>query len=239
MKILREIYVSKKTWIIFVAVCVLVFGGLVFYSQRDKIDVSSVDTNSLIAASDANGQIADHIDGNKDAKVTLIEYGDYQCPGCGAAHPKVKSLVEKYGDNIAFVFRNYPLTGIHPNARAAAAAVEAAGLKGKYWEMHNIMYESQNEWSEVSADKRGELFKGYAEQAGVKGADYDAALSEQSAKINSKISFDQALGRKVNVTGTPTFYLNGTLVDSATFDDEAKFEKAITDELRKQGVKVE
>lgn len=229
---------STKTWIIFIAFCVVLFGGLIVYSQRDRVDVSTVDANSLIAASDQSGQIADRIDGNKDAKVRLIEYGDFQCPGCGAAHPKVKTLMEKYGDNVAFVFRNYPITSIHPNARAAAAAVEAAGQMGKYWDMHNLMYESQSEWSEASASDRSGIFRGYAEQVGLNGDAFDKTLSEQAGRINAKINFDQALGRKVNVTGTPTFYLNGKVVESETFGDEAKFEKAIVDELKRQGVTV-
>src|SRR4051812_16240717 len=117
---------SGKGWIIFGAICVVLFGGLVFWSGRDRVDVSSVDTNKIQPASSDSGNIGDHVFGNKDAKVVLMEYGDFQCPGCGSAHPTVKALSEKYKDQLAFVFRNFPLTSIHPNARAAAAAVETA-----------------------------------------------------------------------------------------------------------------
>ena len=230
---------STKTWIIFAAVCVVLFGGLIVYSQRGRADVSSVKQNSILAASEASGNIADRVDGTKGAKVTLIEYGDFQCPGCGSAHPTVKSLVEKYGDDMAFVFRNYPLTDRHPNARAAAAAAEAAGQLGKYWEMHNLIFESQDEWSDASADQRGTLFKGYAGQVGLNGNTFEKTLKDQSERLNRKISFDQALGRKVKVSGTPTFYLNGTLIDSEAFSSQESFEKILTDEFKKQGVSIE
>lgn len=215
------------------------FGALVALSQRDKVDVSSVDTNKILAATDDSGNIADHVDGNKDAKVRLIEYGDFQCPGCGGAHPIVKSLTEKYGENMAFVFRNFPLTGIHPNARAAAAAVESAGIMGKYWQMHNLVFESQDEWSDASSQDRTAIFKRYAKEIGLDEAKFDQNLRDASDQINKKIAYDQSLGRKIKVSATPTFYLNGTLMTQEQTSSQEVFEKAITDELKKQGVSVE
>ncbi len=229
---------SGKAWIIFVAVCVVLFGSLVIWSSRDRVDVSGVDTNKIQSAADASGGIGDHLYGNKAAKVVLVEYGDFQCPGCGSAHPTVKALSEKYEDQMAFVFRNFPLTSIHPNARAAAAAAEAAGKQGKYWEVHNALFESQNEWSNASTSERGSLFAGYAEQAGLNKQSFSQTLNDQSAAINKKINFDIALGRKINVSGTPTFYLNGMKLTDEQFNSPEAFEKALLDEFKKQNVTV-
>jgi protein-disulfide isomerase len=200
---------NKVTWIIFGAVIVLVFGGLVVYSHASNpgIDVGSVDTNSTIAASKQNGQIADHTFGKIESKVVFVEYGDFQCPSCGSAHPQVQAATEAYKDKVLFIFRNFPLTTIHPNARAAAAAAEAAGLQGKYWEMNNTLYGSQADWENLTGDQRTNIFTGYAGQLGLDEAKFKTDLA--SSAVNSKISFDQAIGKKINVNATPTFYLNG------------------------------
>ena len=207
------------------AICVVVLGVLVMTSNTKKVDVSSVDGNSILNASDDNGNIADHVFGKADSKVVLVEYGDYQCPGCGSAYPIVKTLSEKYQDQMAFVFRNFPLTSIHPNAKAAATAAEAAGLQGKFWEMHNQLYESQDSWKSLNSSTRGEYFKTLATKAGVDGAKYDTDYTGQA--IGKKIAFDMALGKKSNVSGTPTFYLNGKVVDQYVKD--GKFVSANTD----------
>lgn len=227
---------STKAWIIFTAVCVIVFSGLVIWSARDRVDVSKIDTNKLQSKSGSSGKIGDHVFGNTKAKVILIEYGDFQCPGCGSAHPIVKTLSEKYKDEVAFVFRNFPLTQIHPNARAAAAAVEAAGMQGKYWEMHNLVFENQTEWSNASATDRGELFASYAQRAGLDKKSFNAILKDESVLINKKIDFDRALGSKLGVNSTPTFYLNGKKLSSDSINGEEVFEKVLVAELKKQGV---
>lgn len=230
---------TAKAWIIFTVVVVALFGGLIFLSQTDKIDVSSVDTNTIQTPSEQNGQIGDHVFGNNDAKVVLVEYGDFQCPGCGSAHVSVKKITEKYKDDLAFVYRNFPLTNIHPNARAAAAAVETAGVMGKYWEMHNLMFETQDEWSAANATDRSDLFAGYAQQIGLNKDDFLKKLDSESTRVNKKISFDQAIGRKLNLTGTPTFYLNGKQVENDKISSEESFEKLITDALKAEGVNIE
>lgn len=205
---------NKVAWIIFSAVIVLVLGGLVVYSHASNpaIDVGSVDTNSIISASEQNGQIADHVYGKADSKVVFVEYGDFQCPSCGGAYPQVKEVTEAYKDKVAFIFRNFPLTTIHPNARVAAAAAEAAGLQGKYWEMHNMLYETQSDWETLTGTARTNTFVGYAGELGLDKAKFTTALA--SSDVNRKISFDQALGKKIGINATPTFYLNGTQLSS-------------------------
>lgn len=200
---------NRIAWIIFGAAVIAIIGGLVIFSRATNppADVSNVDVNSIIAASTQNGNIGDHVLGTAGGKVTIIEYGDFQCPSCGAAHPQIKAIAEEYKDKIAFVFRNFPLTTIHPNARAASAAAEAAGLQGKYWEMHDLLFESQSEWSSLAATERTDTFKAYAEEIGLDLTKFASDLA--SSNVNQKISFDQALGKKVSITATPTFFLNG------------------------------
>lgn len=208
---------NTKSWVIFGAICVLLFGGLIYFSRQNKVsvDLNGVDINKAIAASDQNGNIADHTLGDPNAKVVLIEYGDIQCPSCGGAHPGIKQITEDYGDKIGFIFRNFPLTSAHPNAFAAATAAEAAGLQGKYWEMHNILFEDQNTWSSLSAEQRTSKFIDYARQSGVTDqAKFESDLSAGS--ISTKIGFDQAVARQKEVSATPTFFLNGEKVDSDT-----------------------
>lgn len=222
---------NKKAWIIFVAVCVVLLGGMVVLARKDSVNVSSVDQSSIIAASKDNGNIADHVFGDKSGKTIMVEYGDFQCPACGAAYPNLKTLSEKYQDKLTFIFRNNPLTTIHPNARAGAAAAEAAGLQGKYWEMHNLLYENQNDWSGASTDQRTSYFVSYATQVGVKDINkFKTDLGSQV--VNDKIDFDLALGKKIPVEGTPTILLAGKQIDSTVWSDPAKFESAVKDALK-------
>lgn len=207
---------NKVGWIIFSAIVVLILGGLVVWTRtiNPPIDVSNVDNNSIIAASDQNGNIADHTTGSTANKILLVEYGDYQCPSCGGAYPNIKTILEQYGDDVTFIFRNFPLTSIHPNARAAAAVAEAAGLQGKFWEMHDTLYEKQNDWSSLDASQRTTVFTNYATSLGL---DIDKFNEDIAAKnVNQKISFDLALGKRVEVSSTPTLFLNGEKLDSET-----------------------
>jgi protein-disulfide isomerase len=144
----------------------------------------------------------------------LVEYGDFQCPSCGGAHPQIKEVMDEYKGKVLFIFRNFPLTTIHPNARAAAAAVEAAGLQGKYWEMHNLVFENQNAWSNLTGNERTNQFVAYAQELKLDTTRFLSDIAMDT--INQKISFDQALGKKLNVNATPTFYLNGEQLPEAT-----------------------
>lgn len=207
---------NKIGWIIFSGVVVLVLGGLVAWTRiaNPPIDLTGVENNSVVAASDQNGNIADHTKGSENNKILLIEYGDYQCPSCGDAYPNVNTLMEEYGDDVTLVFRNFPLTAIHPNARAAAAVAEAAGLQGKFWEMHDKLYVSQNDWSGLDASKRTTVFNSYAQDLGL---DMDKFNADVAGKeTGQKINFDMALGKSVDVAATPTFFLNGKKLDDAT-----------------------
>lgn len=226
--------VSKKAWIIFGIICVVVLGVLVYFSGKNKVDIGNVNTNTILGATAQSGNIADHVFGKKDSKVILTEYGDFQCPGCGGAHPTVRKLTEKYEGQIAFVFRNFPIASKHPNARAAAAAVEAAGLQGKYWQMHNMVFESQSSWENLGSDKRTDFFVDYAKQLHLDESKFKTDM--ESPDVSKKINYDQALGKKASVEATPTFFLNGKKLDENTWGQEDTFEKALTDQMKAQGI---
>lgn len=206
---------NKTGWIIFSAVVVVLLGGLVIWTRATNppLDVSGVQNNSIIPASEQNGNIADHVTGSDADKILLIEYGDYQCPSCGGAYPNVKTLLEDYA-GVTFIFRNFPLTSLHPNARAAASAAEAAGLQGKFWEMHDKLYVSQSEWQNLDTSKRTAMFSSYAESLGLDVSKFEADLA--SKQVSQKINFDTAVGKSVNVNATPTFFLNGDKLDDET-----------------------
>ena len=222
---------DKKAWIIFVVICVAVLGGMVALSRGNQIDVSKVDETRIIAANESNGGIADHVFGKTDSKVLLIEYGDFQCPACGSAYSNIKDITEQYKDKLAFVFRNLPLTSIHPNARAGAAAAEAAGLQGKYWEMHDKLYEEQNTWSNAAADKRLSYFEGYAKGMGI--TDINKFKADMDSKnVNDKINFDLALAKKIGASATPTLLLDGKKIESDVWGSKDKFKAAVEDALK-------
>ena len=228
---------NGRTWAVFIVIVVAVIGGMVYMARQDKLDVSDVGKDKaagVLAAEDRNGNIEEHVLGKKDAKLIIVEYGDYQCPGCSTAAPQAKAVAEKYKDNVALIFRNFPIATIHPNARAAAAAAEAAGFQGKFWEMHDLIYANQDTWSQASTNDRTEIFLGYARQLGLKEEQFKEGLSD--ARITKKINFDVAIARTQGVTGTPTFYINGELVEST--NDADYLENAVKEALKKAGVEV-
>lgn len=148
----------------------------------------------------------DHIQGSKNASVTLMEYGDYQCPFCGAAYPVVKQLQRRLGEVMRFVFRHFPLTEVHPFAEGAAEAAEAAGEQGKFWEMHDTLYENQN------ALKPEDLV-GYAKRLHL---DVPRFTTELTTHAHAKrIREDFLSGVRSGVNGTPTFFINGVRHDGA------------------------
>lgn len=226
---------NKKTWIIFIVICVAVFGALIFASRSKKTDVSNIATDTVLAASPESGNIADHVSGKADSKVVLVEYGDFQCTACASAEPILAQIRQEYKDKIAFVFRNNPLPSMHPNAKAAAAAAEAAGLQGKYWEMHDKLYETQSAWTSHDATQRIETFISFAKTVGVKDTDkFKADMS--STAVNDKIAYDLSLGQKVGVTGTPTITLNKDTIPAENRTSVEKLKKVIDDKLKELGL---
>ena len=146
--------------------------------------------------------------GPEDALLTILEYSDFQCPACVGFYDELNKLMEKYPDDIRLVFRHLPLESLHPNSILAAQAAEAAGLQGKYWEMHDKLYTTQNEWNQLTGADRTDYFVQAAASVGV---DTDKLRDDISNNKNlkKKIDFDVALGKKVKITGTPGIFVNG------------------------------
>jgi protein-disulfide isomerase len=154
----------------------------------------------------------DHAAGPDDAPVTLVEYGDYECPYCGMAHPIVKRAQRALGTQLRFVFRHFPLAEIHPHARLAAQAAEAAGAQGKFWEMHDMLFEHQDAL-EV------EDIVGYAESLGLDLARFSRDLEDGT--FAKRVRDDFRSGVKSGVNGTPTFFMNGARYDGSWANEEA------------------
>lgn len=171
---------------------------------------------------DVAGQLSNHIYGNEQASVKLVEYGDFECPACFYYYPIVEQIKEKYKDQISFQFRNLPLVQSHRNALAAHRAAEAADKQGKYWEMFNLLYSGQETWNGpsqsdpvgVTTSQAISIFETYAEQLGLDLEKFktDVAVAETSATINADIAESKNLG----VTGTPTFFINGKKIEEST-----------------------
>ena len=156
---------------------------------------------------------ADHVQGDPHAPVTLVEYGDYQCPACGAAFPIVKAVQKHFGKALRFVFRNFPLTQIHPEAESAAETAEFAGAHGHFWEVHDALYENQDELGLP-------LYIALAEALDLSETALREALEKRT--FRPKVRSDFMGGLKGGVNGTPTFFINGKRHDGASdFDSLA------------------
>jgi len=142
----------------------------------------------------------DHIQGNENALVTLVEYGDYECPHCGHARPIVKRVQELFGHRLRFVFRNFPLNEIHPNAESAAETTEFAAKNGSFWEMHDSIFENQEVLGLT-------LFCELSDRLGLSVSDLQAALANQ--EYLPRVREDFRGGVRSGVNGTPTFFING------------------------------
>jgi protein-disulfide isomerase len=146
-------------------------------------------------------EVADHVLGNPDAPVTLLEYGDYECPYCGAAAPVLRRVVEESDGQVRLVFRNFPLPSVHPFALTAALAVEAAGAEGVFWPMHELVFARQDRLDDAA-------LRAYAEELGVDGS---RVVGEAAQVFGDKVEADFAAGLEAGVAGTPTVFIDGRL----------------------------
>jgi len=146
----------------------------------------------------------DHVLGAANAPVTLVEYGDYECPYCGEAYPIVKALQERLGKQVRFVFRNFPLSEMHPHAEHAAEAAEAAGAQGKFWEMHDLLYENQGSLEDEDLARYAKALK----------LDVPRFIKEmESHHYAERVRGDFSSGVRSGVNGTPSFFINGARHD--------------------------
>jgi protein-disulfide isomerase len=210
-------------------VIVLIFVGIFAVSKRSSN--SGANGNK----SGATALPTSHITGQGQENVTLMEYGDYQCPICGLYYQPLKQVVDQFKDKIHFQFRNLPLVSIHPNAFSAARAAEAAGLQNKYWQMHDMLYENQSTWA-ASTSPLNE-FSGYAQQLGLNVAQFKKDYA--SAKVNDAINADlNSFNRTGQELATPSFFLDGKYLANKEVSDPVtgqpsvdKFTQAINAEI--------
>lgn len=193
----------------FIIVAVLAIGGSVVYAQH------------IARQANAGITFSDHVRGNPKAAVTLVEYGDFECPACGQFEPIVEQTLAEYGNQIRFEFRHFPLISIHKNALLAARAAEAAGQQGKFWEMHDALYKNQNAWGESSNPVP--YFEKYAKDIGLDMQQYKTQYKASKIKDYIMQSYQDARNKQLN--GTPTFFLNGQKMEFSTvagFQDQIK-----------------
>jgi protein-disulfide isomerase len=209
---------------------VLIAGGVFFMTRGTTSTKKAISSEILVPANEyVTGGVenGNYLPASSYAKVTLVEFGDYQCPACIEYHPFVKRLLGEFPGKINYVFRNFPLD-YHSNALISSYAAEAAGLQGKYWQMHDKIYESVSEW-ETSADAKS-IFVGYA---AVFGLDVKKFTSDiDSNDVKNKVQADTNDGNLVKLDATPTFYLNGVKINvGGTYDS---FKAMINSELSKE-----
>lgn len=185
---------NKRTIFIIIGIIVAVF-GFFYLTQPAEKTASAEPSNHVLEGSSG---------------VVFIEYGDFQCPACGAYHPILKELKSKYAGVIAFQFRHFPLESLHKNARAASRAAEAAGMQGKFWEMHDMLFENQQAWQDTNDPVS--LFDSYAQSIGVSDM-AKFSTDYRSSSVNDVINADLNEGRALGATSTPTFVLDGKKLD--------------------------
>lgn len=185
------------------------------------------------AVPSGNGLLADAVvasdwsEGNKAAKVTLIEYSDFQCPACAIYHPIVKKVTGDFNDKILFVYRNFPLSSIHQNAEIAAWTAGAAGKQGKFWEMHDMIFENQSIWAKLPTSKAKEAFIAYARTLGLNIERFNKDF--ESSEVRNKVKDDYNGGVRAGVNATPTFFINGRAIQNPQSYDE--FRSTITNAI--------
>jgi protein-disulfide isomerase len=196
----------------------LIIGGSIVAIIAILVGVSQFKAGSKPIASEAVIREDSHVTGPENAKVTLVEFGDYQCPACASSEPMIKQLIAAYPNDLRFSFRNFPLLSIHPNAMDTAKAAEAAALQGKFWEMHDLLYEQQNVWANLG--NPDDQLKAYAEQLDL---DVNKFMSDYRGQATTdRVNRDFNDGGALGVNATPTFYVNGEKVQNASYEELKK-----------------
>lgn len=217
---------DKKPLILAVAFILILIAGAAYYFASGGSTTDNSQNQTAIEGPTEN----DWIRGNKESNVSLIEYSDFQCPACGAYYPMVKQMKKEFGEKIAFVYRNFPLRQIHPNAQIAAQSAESAGNQGKFWEMHDVLFEKQKDWSLQDKDRVKETLAQYAQSLEL---DLDQFKTDlESKETKQKVDDDYASGNRYDVTATPTFFVNGKKIESPKSPSD--FKKVLEDALSRE-----
>jgi protein-disulfide isomerase len=194
---------QAKSYLPFIIIAIVLLAVVVAGAWLWRSAHKSSGTGTVAAGTP--GAQPPHASGREGAPLTLEEFGDYQCPPCGNAYPEVEKIKTDYGDKLRFIFRQYPLPQAHANALVAAHAAEAAGLQGKFWEMHGQLFRNQSSWAK-DANARA-IFETYASAIGLDLARFRRDMD--SAEVDARVVADHERGRSLGVKSTPTFFLNG------------------------------
>lgn len=194
----------KNPLVAILVVAVLLIGGSIVYSKN----VSS-------SYNDGINTEVENIRGNKNGSVTLVEFGDFECPACALMHPVLAEVMDEYGDDIRLEFKHFPLDSIHPRATLGSKAAESAGQQGKFFEFHDILFERQNEW--VKSPNPRINFAEYAEELDL---DVDLFKKQMNASLLAdRIKQDKKEGEELGVNATPTIFLNGEKMVINSYED--------------------
>ncbi len=217
---------ERMKWITLGIVGAIVIGlfGFIIYSSAQKRASQQADANKVVEISDTGAVTG----ATESAKVTLVEFADFQCPACRANEPLVKQALQEYDGELKFVYKHFPLTQIHQNAFEAARASEAAKNQGKFWEMHDLLFAQQDVWANLGAGEVKQKFAEYAQQIGLNVAQFNQDLD--SSETEQAVKEQQDEGIKLGVMATPTFYVNGKFVQGGTYSN---LKTAIDEALKK------
>lgn len=223
----------QKNFVVIMAIVIGLMVGLFLLFGGKESNKTTFEGDPLVIAESENSV------GPNNAVVTVIEYGDFECPSCLNAFPYVQQFKAEYQDRVRFVFRHFPLSQLnpqmHPNAFIAHRAAQAAANQGKFWEMHDLLYQSQQQWSRSTSGldvvAAAKMFESFAQQIELNIDQYRTDV--ESEEVNNLIKQQVASGKKLNITGTPTFFINGEKIDSPQNDESYAAFKAKVDELLK------
>ena len=207
----------KSKTILWTIIAVVVIGsifGIIKLASKSQTPGSGSSTLALTISAIGDNE---NIKGDKNAPVSLIEYSDFQCPACGSYYPILKKVSEDLGAQVKFAYRHFPLSQ-HKNAKLAATVAEAAGKQGKFWDMHDLIFQNQSDWSEEK--NAAVIFAKYAQDLQLDLAKFQTDIA--SEEIKAKIENDYKSGVKAGVNSTPSFFLNGKKLDNPRNYDEFK-----------------
>lgn len=229
---------KKKNWGVIAVFTVIIVGfsallcANLMSKHQNQVKWENYDFNKYISADEFNGEINDHVKGNKDqAKAYIVEYADFQCPGCASLNIYVNKIPEKFENKVAVIYRNYVMS-YHQNGTAAASAAEAAGLQGYWKEMGDLLFSNQADWQYADVDERTELFVSYFNTASKNKGNVDKFKEDMKSKnVQKKLGFDQDIATKVDVPGTPSLYFNGERIDYSNAKTEDDFFKVLHEKI--------
>jgi len=193
----------NKRFALILAALTVIFGGLLIFNKREA--------NAPTGNGDGTVQLSEHKEEGSTG-VTLVEYGDFECPACGQFYPVIKQLKEQYKGRVTFQFRHFPLTEIHQNALISSRAAEAAAVQNKFFEMHDKLYEGQTAWK--GSTNPAPIFEGYAQALGLDVNKFREDM--KSERTNDIVQADRAEARKQKYSSTPTFILDGKKIENPT-----------------------